>query len=106
MIATGTDVKPLECLIFMRTVKSRNFFEQMKGRGVRVVSDAELQGVSPGAVPRPASSSSMQSASPRSTWARRAPSNAARRSSLKALFEKIATGSTRSQTWCRRSPVG
>lgn len=49
MIATGTDVKPLECLIFMRTVRSRNFFEQMKGRGVRVVSDAELQGVSPGA---------------------------------------------------------
>ncbi len=50
MIATGTDVKPLECLIFMRTVKSRNFFEQMKGRGVRVVDDAELQGVSPGAI--------------------------------------------------------
>lgn len=49
MIATGTDVKPLECLLFMRNVKSRNFFEQMKGRGVRVVSDAELQGVSPGA---------------------------------------------------------
>jgi len=49
MIATGTDVKPLECLIFMRMVKSRNFFEQMKGRGVRVVSDADLQGVSPGA---------------------------------------------------------
>jgi hypothetical protein len=32
MIATGTDVKPLECLIFMRDVKSRNYFEQMKGR--------------------------------------------------------------------------
>jgi type I restriction enzyme R subunit len=49
MIATGTDVKPLECLIFMRAVRSKNFFEQMKGRGVRVVSDDELQGVSPGA---------------------------------------------------------
>lgn len=49
MIATGTDVKPLECLIFMRTVRSRNFFEQMKGRGVRVVSDDDLQAVSPGA---------------------------------------------------------
>ncbi len=33
MIATGTDVKPLECLLFMRDVKSRNYFEQMKGRG-------------------------------------------------------------------------
>jgi type I restriction enzyme R subunit len=32
MIATGTDVKPLECLLFMRDVKSRNYFEQMKGR--------------------------------------------------------------------------
>ncbi|MHB1582389.1 MAG: type I restriction endonuclease subunit R [Acidimicrobiales bacterium] len=49
MIATGTDVKPLECLIFMRTVRSRSFFEQMKGRGVRVIPDDDLQGVSPGA---------------------------------------------------------
>ena len=37
MIATGTDVKPLECLLFMRDVKSRNYFEQMKGRGTRVI---------------------------------------------------------------------
>ncbi len=33
MIATGTDVRPLECLLFMRDVRSRNYFEQMKGRG-------------------------------------------------------------------------
>jgi type I restriction enzyme, R subunit len=38
MIATGTDVKPLECLLFMRGVKSRTYFEQMLGRGVRVIS--------------------------------------------------------------------
>ena len=38
MIATGTDVKPLECLVFMRDVKSANYFEQMKGRGTRVLS--------------------------------------------------------------------
>jgi len=38
MIATGTDVKPLECLIFMRDVRSRNYFEQMKGRGTRTCS--------------------------------------------------------------------
>ena len=36
MITTGTDVKPIECVVFMRMVRSRNFFEQMKGRGVRV----------------------------------------------------------------------
>ena len=37
MIATGTDVKPLECLIFMRNIRSLGYFEQMKGRGCRVV---------------------------------------------------------------------
>src|SRR5205085_2844672 len=46
MIATGTDVKPLECLLFMRDVKSRAYFEQMKGRGTRTVSPTELQAVS------------------------------------------------------------
>jgi type I restriction enzyme, R subunit len=46
MIATGTDVKPLECLLFMRDVRSRLYFEQMKGRGTRVVSATELQAVS------------------------------------------------------------
>jgi type I restriction enzyme R subunit len=49
MIATGTDVKPLECVFFMRTVKSRNYFEQMKGRGVRVVNPTDLQAVTPDA---------------------------------------------------------
>ena len=45
MIATGTDVKPLECLVFMRSVKSRTYFEQMLGRGVRVINDTEFQSV-------------------------------------------------------------
>jgi type I restriction enzyme R subunit len=49
MIATGTDVKPLECVFFMRSVKSRTYFEQMKGRGVRVVDDTTFQGVTPDA---------------------------------------------------------
>ena len=43
MIATGTDVKPLECVVFMRMVRSRNYFEQMKGRGVRVIDSNDLQ---------------------------------------------------------------
>lgn len=42
MIATGTDVKPLECLLFMRDVKSRNYFEQMKGRGTRTIGYDDL----------------------------------------------------------------
>jgi len=49
MIATGTDVKPLECLLFMRDVRSRNYFEQMKGRGTRVLSLDDLRKVSPAA---------------------------------------------------------
>ena len=47
MIATGTDVKPLECLLFMRDVRSRNYFEQMKGRGTRVIDFDDLKKVSP-----------------------------------------------------------
>ena len=47
MIATGTDVKPLECLLFMRDVKSRNYFEQMKGRGTRTLGHDDLRKVSP-----------------------------------------------------------
>ena len=50
MIATGTDVKPLECLFFMRSVKSRNYFEQMKGRGTRTVGHDDLRKVTPSAV--------------------------------------------------------
>ncbi|MGG7468978.1 type I restriction endonuclease subunit R [Chryseobacterium arthrosphaerae] len=46
MIATGTDVKPLEVLLFMRDVKSVNYFEQMKGRGTRTINDDKLQLVS------------------------------------------------------------
>lgn len=49
MIATGTDVKPIECLIFMRDVRSKNYFEQMKGRGTRTLSKDDLQKVSPSA---------------------------------------------------------
>ena len=47
MIATGTDVRPLECLLFMRDVKSRNYFEQMKGRGTRTLDYDNLKKVSP-----------------------------------------------------------
>jgi type I restriction enzyme R subunit len=49
MIATGTDVKPLECLLFMRDIKSRNYFEQMKGRGTRTLEHDDLKKVTPSA---------------------------------------------------------
>ena len=47
MIATGTDVKAIECLIFMRDVRSWAYFEQMKGRGARTLSQTEFQSVTP-----------------------------------------------------------
>ncbi|HEX8253908.1 MAG TPA: type I restriction-modification enzyme R subunit C-terminal domain-containing protein [Thermoanaerobaculia bacterium] len=46
MVATGTDIKPIEIVMFMRAVKSRVLFEQMKGRGVRVIDPNDLQAVS------------------------------------------------------------
>jgi type I restriction enzyme R subunit len=46
MIATGTDVKPLEVLLFMRDVRSRGYYEQMKGRGVRSLDGDSLKRVS------------------------------------------------------------
>ena len=45
MIATGTDIKPLEALLFMRAVRSRVLFEQMLGRGTRVISETDFQSV-------------------------------------------------------------
>ena len=49
MVATGTDIKPLECIIFMRNVRSPVYFEQMKGRGTRTISPTDLQAVTPDA---------------------------------------------------------
>jgi type I restriction enzyme R subunit len=50
MIATGTDVKPIEVLIFMRDVRSAIYFEQMRGRGVRSINPADLTRVTRDAV--------------------------------------------------------
>jgi type I restriction enzyme R subunit len=49
MIATGTDVKPIEIVLFMRSVKSRIYFEQMIGRGSRVIDPTDLESVTPDA---------------------------------------------------------
>jgi type I restriction enzyme R subunit len=49
MISTGTDVKAIECVFFLRNVKSAGFFEQMKGRGVRIISPDKLRVVTPSA---------------------------------------------------------
>ena len=49
LVATGTDVKPLEVLIFMRDVNSESLYVQMKGRGVRTITDDALRNVTPNA---------------------------------------------------------
>jgi type I restriction enzyme R subunit len=49
MIATGTDVKPIECVFFMRDVRSAAYFEQMKGRGARTIDNATFQTLTPDA---------------------------------------------------------
>ena len=49
MIATGTDIKPVEVVFFMRNVRSRSFFEQMKSRGVRTISSTDFSSVTPDA---------------------------------------------------------
>lgn len=49
MISTGTDIKPLEVLLFLRMVKSQGFFEQMKGRATRTIADTDFQAVTPDA---------------------------------------------------------
>jgi type I restriction enzyme, R subunit len=48
-ISTGTDIKPVECLLVLRMVQSRSYWEQMKGRGVRKMDAHEFWAVTPGA---------------------------------------------------------
>ncbi|MCB0859471.1 MAG: DEAD/DEAH box helicase family protein [Solirubrobacterales bacterium] len=48
-ISTGTDIKSIECLLFLRKVKSRLLFEQMRGRGVRTIDPNDLAAVTPDA---------------------------------------------------------
>ncbi len=50
MVATGTDIRPIEALIFMRDVKSEIYFEQMKGRGARIIQPSDLKQVTPDAL--------------------------------------------------------
>lgn len=49
LVATGTDVKPLEVVMFMRDVQSLPLYVQMKGRGVRTIGDEQLRNVTPNA---------------------------------------------------------
>ncbi|MFE0134979.1 DEAD/DEAH box helicase family protein [Streptomyces sp. NPDC059037] len=50
MIATGTDIPALECLVFMRDIQTWSYFEQMKGRGARTIKGSDLVKVTADAV--------------------------------------------------------
>lgn len=50
LVATGTDVRPLEVLIFLNDVHSETLYAQMKGRGCRTISPTQLQTVTPNAL--------------------------------------------------------
>lgn len=50
LVATGTDIKPLEVVMFMRDVRSAQLYTQMKGRGVRTIGDEQLRNVTPNAI--------------------------------------------------------
>ena len=49
LVATGTDVRPLEVVLFMRDVGSDVLYTQMKGRGCRTIKDDKLREVTPNA---------------------------------------------------------
>lgn len=50
LVATGTDVKPIEVVMFMRDIESESLYTQMKGRGVRTIGDEQLRIVTPNAI--------------------------------------------------------
>lgn len=47
MIATGTDVRAIECVFFLRSVRSAVYFEQMKGRGSRIIGADDYAALTP-----------------------------------------------------------
>lgn len=49
LVATGTDVRPLEVVMFMNDVKSDILYTQMKGRGCRIINDDKLKEITPNA---------------------------------------------------------
>ncbi|MGB3552056.1 MAG: type I restriction-modification enzyme R subunit C-terminal domain-containing protein [Candidatus Binatus sp.] len=94
MIATGTDIKPVEIVMFMRTVKSRLLFEQMKGRGVRIIDPTELQAVTPDATAKTHFIIVDCVGATEATLSDTQPMERKKTVSFKALLEYVALGGT------------
>ena len=94
MIATGTDIRPVEIVWFMRSVKSRVLFEQMKGRGVRIIDDTDLIQVSPDAATKTHFVIVDCVGVTESDLSDTQPLERKRRTSFKDLLEHVAAGGT------------
>ncbi len=95
MVATGTDIRPIEIVMFMRAVRSRVLFEQMKGRGVRVIDPDALRAVSgPDAVAKTHFVIVDCVGMTETQLADTQPLERKRTISLKALLEHVAMGGT------------
>ncbi|MCU1498530.1 MAG: box helicase [Acidimicrobiales bacterium] len=91
MIATGTDVKAIECVFFMRDVRSRTYFEQMKGRGARTINDADYRAITPDSDHKERFLIVDAVGVTEHDYVDAAPLNKVRSATLKDLLEKAAT---------------
>ncbi len=95
-VSTGTDIRPIECLVFMRRVKSRLLFEQMRGRGVRTIDPNDLQAVTPDAQQKThfVLVDAVGITDDDAVWTVSPPLDRAPSVPLKNLLQRIAEGST------------
>jgi type I restriction enzyme R subunit len=91
MIATGTDVKPIECVFFMRDVRSGTYFEQMKGRGARSMDDVSFTVLTPDATHKERFVIVDAVGVTEHDFVDAAPLERSKSASLKSLLEKAAT---------------
>lgn len=98
MVATGTDIKPLEVVMFLRDVRSAQYFEQMRGRGARTILDTDLQRASPSAARKDRFIVVDAVGVTESCKTPSEPLERDRTASLEALLERVAFGHTDEDT--------
>ena len=104
MIATGTDIKPIEIVMFMRSVQSQVLFEQMKGRGVRVIDANELRAVTPDAAAKTHFVIvDCVGVTEHGDLVDTHPLEQRKTVAFRALLEHVAAGAPTPQRWCPRT---
>jgi type I restriction enzyme R subunit len=99
LVATGTDIKPLEVVMFMRDVRSEQYFEQMRGRGARTILASDLQRATPSAERKDRFIIVDAIGVTESCKTPTEPLERDRTVSLEALLERVAFGHTDEDTW-------